>query len=197
MKNDFEEGSGGRSRHVAANAHTHLSLIGLGHVLINPPCPLNPRLCCKSRKFQGHESLAKTRSGEQSPIRTDAIALSKSPVSLTLGDEAPHILTRKTRLQPLEFLIISAKRLLQHNPPKSDSTADIELGRLRAINRHHPSNRQRDVFGLIFAMISVDQGDRSFGSKSKARLCPRIAFPPTSIRRGSIGGKLWGRLPAD
>jgi hypothetical protein len=75
------------------------------------------RLCCKSRKLQGHESLAKTRSGEQSPIRTDAIALSKSPVSLTLGDEAPHILTRKTRLQPLEFLIISAKRLLQHNRP--------------------------------------------------------------------------------
>src|SRR6202167_3843319 len=51
---------------------------------------------------------------------TDAIALSKSPVSLTLGDEAPHILTRKSRLQPLEFLIISAKRLLQHNRPQAD-----------------------------------------------------------------------------
>src|ERR1700735_538961 len=78
------------------------------------------RLCCKSRKLQVHESLAKTRSGKQSPIRTDAIALSKSPVSLTLGDEAPHILTRKSRLQPLEFLIISAKRLLQHNRPQAD-----------------------------------------------------------------------------
>jgi hypothetical protein len=44
-----------------------------------------------------------------------AIAVSKSPVSLTLGDEVPHIFTRKSRLQPLEFLITGAKRLLQHN----------------------------------------------------------------------------------
>ena len=83
------------------------------------------RYCCKSRKLQGHESLAKTRSGKQSPIRTDAIALSKSPVCLTLGDEAPHILTRKSRLQPLEFLIISAKRLLQHNRRESGHRSDI------------------------------------------------------------------------
>ena len=72
-------------------------------------------LCCKSRKLQGHEFFAKTRNGKQSPIRIHAIALSKSPVSLTLGDEVPHILTRKLRLRPLEFLIIGAKRLLQHN----------------------------------------------------------------------------------
>jgi hypothetical protein len=49
----------------------------------------------------------------QSPIRIGAIALSKSPVSLTLGDEAPHIFTRKSRLRPLEFLTLGAKRLLQ------------------------------------------------------------------------------------
>ena len=98
-------------------------------LFISSPRSLMSRLCCKSRKLQGHESLAKTRSGKQSPIRTDAIALSKSPVSLTLGDEAPHILTRKSRLQPLEFLIISAKRLLQHNPAVSDRTADIEKRR--------------------------------------------------------------------
>ena len=48
------------------------------------------------------------------------IALSKSPVSLALGDEVPHIFTRKPRLRPLEFLIIGAKRLLQHNPPRGD-----------------------------------------------------------------------------
>jgi Protein of unknown function (DUF3072) len=34
-----------------------------------------------------------------------------SPVSLTLGDEVPHIFTRKLRLRPLEFLILGAKRL--------------------------------------------------------------------------------------
>src|SRR6516225_7883489 len=83
----------------------------------------NGRLCCKNRKSQGHEFFAKTRNGKQSPIRIDAIALSKSPVSLTLGDEVPHIFTRKPRLRPLEFLILGAKRLLQHNRP----TADMRL----------------------------------------------------------------------
>ena len=76
---------------------------------------LTNRLCCKSRKLQGHEFFAKTRNGKQSPICLDAIALSKLPVSLTSGDEVPHIFTRKPRLRPLEFLIIGAIRLLQHN----------------------------------------------------------------------------------
>jgi hypothetical protein len=38
-------------------------------------------------------------------------------MSLTQGDEVPHVLTRKSRLQPAEFLITSAKRLLQQNLP--------------------------------------------------------------------------------
>jgi len=37
-------------------------------------------------------------------------------VSLSSGDEVPHIFTRKSRLRPKEFLISGAKRLLQ-NPP--------------------------------------------------------------------------------
>jgi hypothetical protein len=40
-------------------------------------------------------------------------------MSLTQGDEVPHVLTRKSRQQPEEFLITSAKRLLQQNLPKS------------------------------------------------------------------------------
>ena len=83
-------------------------------------CLLLHRLCCKSRKLQGHEFFVKTRNGKQSPIRINAIALSKSPVSLTLGDEVPHIFTRKPRLfRPLEFLTLGAKRLLQHNRTNS------------------------------------------------------------------------------
>jgi hypothetical protein len=38
-------------------------------------------------------------------------------VSLSSGDEVPHIFTRKSRLQPGEFLISSAKRLLQQYLP--------------------------------------------------------------------------------
>jgi hypothetical protein len=42
-------------------------------------------------------------------------------VSLSPGDEVPHIFTRKSRLRPGEFLITSAKRLLQQNLPTADS----------------------------------------------------------------------------
>ena len=73
------------------------------------------RLCCKSRKLQGYEYFAKIQHGQQSPIRITSIALPKSPVSFARGDEVPHIFTRNARLQPAEFLIIGAKRLLQHN----------------------------------------------------------------------------------
>ena len=58
--------------------------------------------------------LVEERNGKQSPIRIDAVALSKSPVNLMLDDEVPHIFTRKPRLRPVGFLIIGAKRLLQH-----------------------------------------------------------------------------------
>ena len=37
--------------------------------------------------------------------------------SLSSGDELPHIFTRKSRPRPKEFLISSAKRLLQQNLP--------------------------------------------------------------------------------
>jgi hypothetical protein len=79
------------------------------------------RLWCKSRKLQGDEFFAKTRNGKQSPIRITSVALLKSPVSLTCGDEVPHISTRKPRLRPAEFLITSAKRLLQHNRPRASN----------------------------------------------------------------------------
>jgi hypothetical protein len=59
---------------------------------IGPGCLQSARLCCKSRKLQAHEFFAKARNGKRSPIRIDAIALSKSPVSLTLGDEGPSCL---------------------------------------------------------------------------------------------------------
>jgi hypothetical protein len=43
-------------------------------------------------------------------------------MSLSSGDEVPHIFTRMSRLKPGEFLITSAKRLLQHNRSQADIT---------------------------------------------------------------------------
>ena len=41
-------------------------------------------------------------------------------MSLSSGDEVAHIFTRKSRLRPKEFLIASAKRLLQQNRPQAE-----------------------------------------------------------------------------
>jgi hypothetical protein len=52
--------------------------------------------------------------------------LPKSPVSSSLCDEVPHIFIQKSHLEPREFLISSAKRLLQHNRHLADNpTASV------------------------------------------------------------------------
>jgi hypothetical protein len=81
--------------------HCHLSAYG--------------RYCCKSPKLPGDNFPALGRSDRRPPIYVVSITLPRSPVSLSSGDEAPHIFTRKSHLQPGEFLITSAKRLLQQN----------------------------------------------------------------------------------
>jgi hypothetical protein len=45
--------------------------------------------------------------------------LPKSPVSSSLCDEVPHIFIPKSHLEPREFLISSAKRLLQQYLPEA------------------------------------------------------------------------------
>src|SRR4029077_7688015 len=77
--------------------------------------------CCKSPKLPGDDFLAVRRSDRRTPICAASITLPRSPVSLSVGDDVPHIFTRRSRLKPGEFLITSAKRLLQHNRPKTDS----------------------------------------------------------------------------
>jgi hypothetical protein len=75
-----------------------------GHAESAPGLPLWAGLCCKSPKSQSDQFFAKTGTGKQSLIRIASFALPKSPVSLTSGDEVPHIFTRKPRLRPAEFL---------------------------------------------------------------------------------------------
>jgi hypothetical protein len=61
--------------------------------------------------------LAVKKSDRRPPNDVASITLPRSPVSLSSGDEVPHILTRKSRLRSKEFLIASAKRdrLLTNN----------------------------------------------------------------------------------
>src|SRR3984893_10007395 len=58
---------------------------------------------------------AARQSDPRSSIDIASITFPRSPVSLSLRDEVPHIFTRKSRLRHGEFLIIGAKRLLQQN----------------------------------------------------------------------------------
>src|SRR5262249_15139479 len=75
------------------------------------------RYRCKSPKLPADNFLATRR------------ALPKSPVNSSSGDEAPHIFTRKSLLRPGEFLITSAKRLLQQYRPTRD------IGRIEILQR--------------------------------------------------------------
>jgi hypothetical protein len=46
--------------------------------------------------------------------------LPKSPVSLSPGDEVPHIFIRKSYQWPRNILVSSGKGLLQHNLPTAE-----------------------------------------------------------------------------
>src|SRR6202023_1270602 len=75
------------------------------------------RFCCKSPKLPGANFPAVKKSDPRPPIDVASITLPRSPASLSSGNEVPHIFTRKSRVQPKEILITSAKRLLQQNLP--------------------------------------------------------------------------------
>src|ERR1035437_8402883 len=68
--------------------------------------------------------------------------LPKSPVSLSLWDEVPHIFIPKSHLEPREFLISSAKKLLQHNLPTRTS------GQTFLDERSYPDDVPVPSFGL-------------------------------------------------
>src|SRR5213080_3056692 len=69
--------------------------------------------CCKSPKLPGDKILAIRRTNRRPPIYAASVTLPSSPARSSSGNEVPHIFTRKSRLQPGEFLVTSAKRLLQ------------------------------------------------------------------------------------
>ena len=86
------------------------------------------RYCCKSPKLPGANFPAVKKSDRQPPIDVASITLPRSPANLSSGNEVPHIFTRKSRAQPKELLITSAKRLLQQNLPTTDLCIATEEG---------------------------------------------------------------------
>ena len=82
-------------------------------------CPLSTDCVAKVESCGATNFSRKHEPRSDRRFRMASIALPMSPVNLTRGDEVPHIFTRKPRLRPFEFLITSAKRLLQHNRHKA------------------------------------------------------------------------------
>jgi hypothetical protein len=83
-------------------------------------------------------------------------------VSLSSGDEAPHVFTRKSRLRPGKFLITGAKRVLQQNLPLAGKVRCSILRRRMPIAHIAHSND----FKVFFA-TSIKA--RSFGAKEARR----------------------------
>src|SRR6185312_5583866 len=93
-------------------------------------------------KTPGDKFPARSRNKPRSLIDVASGSLPKSPVSLSPGDEVPHMFTRKPRLQLEKFAINGAKRLLQHN---RHEPADPECPLSRRVlegKRSAPGDRQ-------------------------------------------------------
>jgi hypothetical protein len=75
------------------------------------------RYCCKSPKMRGTIFPAKRQNKPQSPIDIASSPSPKSPESLSPDDVAPHMFIPTSRLQPRNFVINDAKRLLQQYRP--------------------------------------------------------------------------------
>src|SRR5262249_4361362 len=100
------------------------------------------RYCCKSPKLSGDNFPAIRRSERRAAIFIASVALARSLTSLSSGDEVPHIFTRKSRLQPGEFWITSAKRLLHQYLPIAD---------LSRCSKMHPRRHLRLLDDLVGA----------------------------------------------
>jgi hypothetical protein len=73
-----------------------------------------------SLKTPGDKFPARRPNKPRSLIDVASGSSPKSPVSLSPGDEVPHMFTRKPRLRLEKFAIIGAKGLLQQNLPLPD-----------------------------------------------------------------------------
>ena len=146
-------------------------------------CLFLHRLCCKTRKLQCQEFFAKTRSGRRSPIRIPSVAVPKSPVSLTREDQSPHVFTRKTRLQPAEFLITCAKRLLQHNPSNYGRIIASSEPTLWAIRRQTCSAAKSDLFDYLVSSGKLWSGPTRLCTYSLRRTKTTLIYRRTRILR--------------
>jgi hypothetical protein len=77
-------------------------------------------IVAKSPKISGGDFLERNKVKLCSPFNMAPRPLAKSPVSLSRGDEVPHIFIRESHQRPRKILISGGKRLLQQNLPQPE-----------------------------------------------------------------------------
>src|ERR1700731_5269032 len=83
----------------------------------------NGRYCCKSPKIPGGDFFERNEANLCSPINMAPRPLAKPPVSLSRGDEVPHVFIGESHQRARKILISSGKRLLQQNRHLASFTA--------------------------------------------------------------------------
>src|SRR6266536_5647788 len=75
------------------------------------------RFCCKSRKSNDPENLAKGDFQRAVTLRSAVTPLRRSVVIFPRNDLVPHVVACNTRQRPRKFSFVTPKRLLQQNRP--------------------------------------------------------------------------------
>src|ERR1700730_3952438 len=127
--------------HTECRAAPKLRL-GLSPVLLNQQTltsmfwtPLVCRYCCKSPKIPDGDFFERNEANLCSPINMVPRPLAKLPVSLSRGDEVPHVFIGESHQRARKIFISSGKRLLQQNLPGPDSCSAAKSTFIRSPRR--------------------------------------------------------------
>src|ERR1700738_5638121 len=114
--------------------------------------PALGRYCCKSLKTPGDKFPSRRPNKPRSLIDVASGSLPRSPVSLSLGDEVPHMFTRKPHLRLEKFAMTCIKRFFAtksaQNVPLSDHCRRAE-GARQTIFRGWGSMRSPDLLRTV------------------------------------------------
>ena len=115
------------------------------------------RYCCKSPRIPGVKFFERNEAHYDSLINMAPRPLAKPPVSLSRGDEVPHIFIRESHQWAIKIFVSSGKRLLQQNLPQ-------------AVLSRCNKTRYANLVGRPLPIIAEAHGERLAGDAVSKRL---------------------------
>src|ERR1700738_3238725 len=104
-----------RTKIIAKKVEAALDPVDEGPTFVAAHESAHGRYCCKSPKIPGDVFFERNEAKLFSPFNMAPRPLAKPPVSLSLGDEVPHIFIRESHQWPRKNFDHGGKRLLQQN----------------------------------------------------------------------------------